>query len=103
MVEKRFFKFAATENNPHWNTLIMRQDELYSREDDVRTHFARDYTEYLSTHINKTLLNYNPDGCKTCITIIYSSVKKLRSFGQKFFHICWFMTSSFLVKVHQLT
>lgn len=41
--------------------------------------------EYLSTHINKTLLNYNPDGCKTCITIIYSSVEKFEELWTKVF------------------
>ncbi len=39
----------------------------------------------LSNHINKTLLNYNPDGCKTCITIIYSFVKNFAVLWEKVF------------------
>ena len=47
MKQSKFFEYAATENNPHWETLITRQNKLYSREDDIRSPFARDYTRVL--------------------------------------------------------
>ena len=47
MSELKFSKCAAREGNPGWEKLISRQSELYSRRDDVRSPFARDYTRIL--------------------------------------------------------
>ncbi len=47
MSEQKFAKCAATSGNPNWETLIHRQSKLYSRPDDVRSPFARDYTRVL--------------------------------------------------------
>ena len=44
---KPFISVAANETNPNWNQLISRQSSLYSRPDDVRSPFARDYTRIL--------------------------------------------------------
>lgn len=44
---KKFLKYATTIGNPNWATLTARQNELYSRPDDVRSPFARDYTRIL--------------------------------------------------------
>ena len=46
-MEKKFSNAAATEENKNWQRLIERRDPLYSREDDIRTPFARDYTRVL--------------------------------------------------------
>lgn len=41
-----YFKFSsvsATPSNPNWSNLISREDELYKKENDVRSDFERDY------------------------------------------------------------
>lgn len=45
--KKRFESVAATPAHPEWEKLISRDEDLYSREDDVRSPFARDYTRIL--------------------------------------------------------
>ena len=42
-----FYDYSATKNNPAWEKLISRQSQLYSRGDDIRSPFARDYTRVL--------------------------------------------------------
>ena len=39
----KFSSVAATPSNPTWNNLISRRDELYKKENDVRSEFERDY------------------------------------------------------------
>lgn len=39
----KFSSVAATPSNPYWNSLISRKDELYKKENDVRSEFERDY------------------------------------------------------------
>ena len=39
----KFSSVAATQSNPNWNNLISRKDELYKKENDVRSEFERDY------------------------------------------------------------
>lgn len=39
----KFSSVAATPSNPNWNDLISRKDELYKKENDVRSEFERDY------------------------------------------------------------
>lgn len=39
----KFSSIAATPSNPNWNNLISRKDELYKKENDVRSEFERDY------------------------------------------------------------
>ena len=39
----KFSSVAATPSNPNWNNLISRRDELYKKENDVRSEFERDY------------------------------------------------------------
>ena len=46
-MNRNFFEQAATIDNPHWDILSARQNKLYSRSDDVRSPFARDYTRIL--------------------------------------------------------
>lgn len=47
MQRSRFAKVAVTEAHPYWVQLVSRPHELYSRSDDIRTPFARDYTRIL--------------------------------------------------------
>ena len=44
---KKFCEVAMVENNPRWNEFIKREKEIYSRPDDVRSPFGRDYTRVL--------------------------------------------------------
>lgn len=43
----KFRELAVTEAHPQWEILSGRMSELYSRRDDVRSPFARDYTRIL--------------------------------------------------------
>lgn len=47
MSKEKFKSVAATSKNVKWEQLISRQTELYSRKDEVRSPFARDYTRIL--------------------------------------------------------
>lgn len=38
---------AATENNPKWNNIVKRERPLYSRGNDIRSEFERDYTRII--------------------------------------------------------
>ena len=38
---------AANENNPKWNNIIKRETDLYSRGNDIRSEFERDYTRVI--------------------------------------------------------
>lgn len=38
---------AATIENPKWNNIIKRENELYSRGNDIRSEFERDYTRII--------------------------------------------------------
>lgn len=40
-------QLAANENNVKWNTIIKREDNLYSRGNDIRSEFERDYTRII--------------------------------------------------------
>lgn len=40
-------KFATQENNKNWENIISRKKELYSRGNDIRSDFERDYTRII--------------------------------------------------------
>ena len=47
MSTKVFKSVAVTNKHPNWEMLTSRPSELYSRSDDVRSPFARDFTRIL--------------------------------------------------------
>lgn len=71
MSTKKFQKVAAFPNNKNWDVLISRRDELYSRPDDVRSPFARDYTRILHSMAyrrlkHKTQVFFNIENDHVC-------------------------------------
>ncbi|MEG0493676.1 MAG: HD domain-containing protein [Clostridia bacterium] len=73
-MENSFQKVAATQSNAKWSQMIKRDVELYSRNNDVRTEFARDYTRIL--HCcgyrrlkHKTQVFFNIDNDHVCTRI----------------------------------
>ena len=70
----KFSSVAATEENPAWEALIRRERELYSRDDDVRSPFARDYTRILHSMAyrrlkHKTQVFFNIENDHICTRI----------------------------------
>lgn len=68
IMEKKFESVAATPEHSNWEKLIKREDVLYSRKDDVRSPFARDYTRVLHSlayrrlkHKTQVFFNINND------------------------------------------
>ena len=47
MGKNSFIKERMDEHHPHWPQAIERNGQLYSRQDDFRTEFGRDYTRIL--------------------------------------------------------
>lgn len=47
MNKGRFISVAVNSNNENWNKFIKRENTLYSREDEIRSEFGRDYTRIL--------------------------------------------------------
>ena len=46
---------SANENNPKWANMIQRESALYTRKNDIRTDFERDYTRILHSDAYKRL------------------------------------------------
>ena len=65
---------AANEQNPKWNNLIKRETELYSRNNDIRTEFERDYTRIIHSTAyrrlkHKTQVFFSPENDHICTRI----------------------------------
>ncbi len=71
MNKNAFINVAAQEGNPGWDELVARPAELYSRADEIRSPFARDYTRILHSTAfrrlkHKTQVFYNVDNDHVC-------------------------------------
>lgn len=69
-----FSKVAATEKNPNWPKFVKREDVLYSRSQDPRSEFARDYNRILhctaySRLKHKTQVFFSPENDHVCTRI----------------------------------
>lgn len=53
--EQRFSKVRMDENNPKWKQAKKREIELYSRNNEIRTDFERDYTRILHSQAFRRL------------------------------------------------
>lgn len=72
---KNSFKFvAANENNPKWHNIIFRENPLYSRSNDIRSEFERDFTRIIHSNAyrrlkHKTQVFYSPQNDHICTRI----------------------------------
>lgn len=75
MNKKNSFKdFAANENNPKWNQMVKREQELYSKPGDIRSPFERDFNRILHTNAynrlkHKTQVFFSPENDHICTRI----------------------------------
>ena len=75
MYKKNSFKdFAANENNPKWNQMIKREQELYTKPGDIRSPFERDFNRILHTNAynrlkHKTQVFFSPENDHICTRI----------------------------------
>lgn len=71
MPQNSFVGYAADEKNKNYQQLVSRENEIYSRPDDIRTPFSRDYTRILHSPAyrrlkHKTQVFYNPENDHIC-------------------------------------
>ncbi len=65
---------ATTESNPKWNNIIKRENELYTRGNDIRSDFERDYTRIIHSLAfrrmkHKTQVFFSPTNDHICTRI----------------------------------
>ena len=64
-------KYAATPENPKWESIVARADELYRQDGDMRSPFLRDYTRIIHSSAyrrlrNKTQVFFSPQSDHIC-------------------------------------
>ena len=69
-----FKNVCANEFNPKWNTMISREMPLYSRNNDIRSEFERDFTRVIHSNAyrrlkHKTQVFYSPQNDHICTRI----------------------------------
>ena len=66
-------KVAANEKNSKWKEIIKREDELYSRGNDIRSEFERDYTRIIHSFcmLRRSVATVTPQtrNSKSCTNI----------------------------------
>ena len=67
-------QYQMNEKNPKWKNAITRQKELYSRKNDIRTEFERDYTRIIHCNAykrlkHKTQVFFSPENDHICTRI----------------------------------
>lgn len=73
-MKNSFSSVAANEKNYKWNNIISRQKPLYSRNNDIRSDFERDYTRVIHSNAyrrlkHKTQVFYSPQNDHICTRI----------------------------------
>ena len=73
-MENLFKAYAANSNNPKWNNIISRNTFLYSRNNDIRSEFERDYTRIIHSNSyrrlkHKTQVFFSPENDHICTRI----------------------------------
>ena len=73
-MKNSFYSVAANENNPKWNNIISRETPLYSRKDDLRSDFERDFNRIVHSNSyrrlkHKTQVFYSPQNDHICTRI----------------------------------
>lgn len=67
-------QYAANENNPKWDKIIERKEKMYSRGNDIRSEFERDYTRIIHCSAyrrlkHKTQVFFSPESDHICTRI----------------------------------
>lgn len=70
----KFETVAMTEKNQKWSNAIKREKELYSRNNEIRTDFERDYTRVINCNAyrrlkHKTQVFFSPESDHICTRI----------------------------------
>ena len=73
-MKNSFNKLATTSDNPKWNNIISREHPLYSRNNDIRSEFERDFTRIIHSNAyrrlkHKTQVFYSPQNDHICTRI----------------------------------
>ena len=71
---KKFEKYSTTPENPNWENAIKREIPLYSRNNDIRNDFERDYTRIIHSNAykrlkHKTQVFFSPENDHICTRI----------------------------------
>lgn len=73
-MEKKFVHYAANEDNPKWERMTIREEELYQKPNESRTEFGRDHSRILFSNSyrrlkNKTQVFFSPKDDHICTRI----------------------------------
>ena len=69
-----FEKYKADEKNPNWENIIKRENDLYKRNNEMRSEFERDYTRIIHSQgyrrlKHKTQVYFSPENDHICTRI----------------------------------